>query len=229
MQKIVGLFLAFLLCACTNESIGYKYLGKKYEISPLGEGYGYDSDPLIRHDAFDCTTFVETALARGDIEKLNRIRYFDAKPDFLSRNHFIESDWITHNADLVENVSSLYGQTKTRFVAIDKKSWLKNVHNIDSKFPIRHVNLEYLPYSSFDAINNTSDLIVLFIVGKPKKIDTIGTDLAVVHMGFLLPGGKILRHASSAHGCVMDTDFDEYIANRKQNKNNIGIVLLRIK
>ncbi|MFQ6739382.1 MAG: N-acetylmuramoyl-L-alanine amidase-like domain-containing protein, partial [Alphaproteobacteria bacterium] len=141
------MFLIFLLCACANESIGYQYLGKKYINSPLGEGYGYDSDPLIRYDAFDCTTFVETTLARGNIEKLSRIRYSDAKHDFLSRNHFIESDWMSHNADLVENVSSLYGQTETRFVKIDKKSWLKKVHNIDAGFPIRYINLEYLPYS----------------------------------------------------------------------------------
>ena len=71
-------------------------------------------------------------------------------------------------------------------------------------------------------------LIVLFISGNSKICDKIGTDIAVVHMGFLLPGG-ILRHASKIKKSVVDTDFEEYINKLKQNKNNIGIALVKIK
>lgn len=222
--------LMFVLSGCVDDvSIGHQFVGKQYLNSPLGEGFGYDSDPLIRYDAFDCTTFVETSLADGNIDKLNKIRYSDGVPNFLSRNHFIEADWIPNNSDLVENVTSQYGKTEIRHVNIDKSSWLKKVHDIDAKFPVQTIDLEYLPYSNITNINNKTDLIVLFIVGKQKKIDTIGTDLAVVHMGFLLVGGKTLRHASSANGIVQDTEFIEYITKRKQNANNIGIVLLGIK
>lgn len=224
------IFAALCGCAATPQSfdIGRQYLGAPYILDPLGEGILPDADPLIRTDAFDCTTFVETAMANGDLDKLTKIRYKDGKPEFLARNHFIETDWLPNNADLVQNVSAQYGQTKIRHVVTDKKSWLNTVHNIDAYVPMQSTDLEYLPYSAFDKINNTQPLIVLFITGNCKKCDKIGTDVAVVHMGFLLPGG-VLRHASSAHGVVMDTDFYKYIAQRKQTKNDIGIALVKIK
>jgi len=217
-------------CAATPQSfdMGAKYLGAKYVLDPLGEGVSPDADPLIRTDAFDCTTFVETVLADGNVDKLTKIRYADGVPEFLHRNHFIETDWLPNNADLVENVSAQYGTAQTRHVVIDKKSWLRTVHGIDADVPIQSVDLQYLPYSAFDKINNTEPLIVLFITGNCEKCDKIGTDIAVVHMGFLMPGG-VLRHASSAHGVVMDTDFYEYIAQRRKTKNNIGIALVKIK
>ena len=71
-------------------------------------------------------------------------------------------------------------------------------------------------------------LIVLFISGNSKIYDKIGTDLAVTHVGFLLPNGK-LRHASKIYKRVMDVDFTQYIENRMQNKTNIGIALVKIK
>ena len=46
--------------------------------------------------------------------------------------------------------------------------------------------------------------------------------------GLLLPNG-ILRHASSAQKQVVDVDFYEYTNQQKQNKNNIGITLVKIK
>lgn len=225
-------FLLAALCGCASApsyfDIGHEYLGAKYVLDPLGECTPPDTDPLIRDDAFDCTTFVETVLSDGNVDKLNKIRYKNGEIDFLNRNHFIETDWLPNNSDIVENVSAQYGTTKIRRVATDKKSWFKKVHNIDADIPPQVVDLEYLPYSAIDRINNDTPLIVLFIVGNCEKCDKIGTDIAVVHMGFLLPGG-VLRHASSSFGVVMDTDFYKYIEQRKAMKNNIGIALVKIK
>ena len=76
-------------------------VGAPYVLSPLGEGEGVDADPRIRFDAFDCTTFVETAMAMSVAEAfdstqevLDRIRYHDDKPDFLSRRHFPAAEWL---------------------------------------------------------------------------------------------------------------------------------------
>ena len=195
-MKFISLFVfAFLIAGCTaNHDIGHEYLGAKYVADPLGEGRGYDADPLIRKDAFDCVTFVETSLANGKLKNLNKIRYKDGDVNFLSRNHFIESDWLENNADLVENVSSKYGDVAVQL----------------------------------GQINTDDALIVLFITGNSNKSGTIGTDLAVVHVGFLLPNG-VLRHASSQYGRVMDVDFYEYVAARAKNKNNIGVTLVEIK
>ncbi len=225
------LLFAFILAGCScgaPQYAGHNYLGAKYINSPLGEGVLPDTDPLIRFDAFDCTTFVETVLANGDVKKLNQIRYKNGTIDFVSRNHFIESDWLVNNSNLVENISSEFGKTAVRHVKIDKKSWFKKTHNIDTDFETQDIALEYLPYNAFDDIFVSEPMIVLFVTDNTKIHDKIGTDLAVVHMGFLMPNG-VLRHASSAQGRVVDVNFNEYITQRKQNKNNIGIALVKIK
>lgn len=232
MKQMKNKFFLYvlLLCACSSNvyNIGEQYLGAKYLLDPLGEEKAPDFDPLIRTDAFDCTTFVETVLANGDTNRLNKIRYKDGTIDFLNRNHFIETDWLNNNKNLVKNISNLYGKTKTRNVVIDKKSWFKKMHNIDVDFEKQYTSIEYIPYNELKHINTKETLIVLFISGNSKKCDKIGTDIAVVHMGFLLPDGT-LRHASRQQRRVVDVDFYDYINRRKQNKNNIGIALVKIK
>lgn len=226
-----ALLLSFLLIGCQADILHYngqQFLGVPYKNSPLGEEMAPDTDPLIRFDAFDCTTFVETVLANGDIDKLNRIRYQDGNIGFFYRNHFVESDWLKNNSDIVENTSHKYGITAFRTVTIDKQNWFKTVHNINHDCPVKTETLEYIPYKNIDKIDNKETLVVLFVTDNPKIRDKIGTDLAVVHMGLLLPGGT-LRHASSTHNKVIDVDFYEYINQQQQNKNNIGITLVAIK
>lgn len=230
-MKIYVILILPIICVACNQhlTIGEKYLGTPYVRDPLGEGFAPDTDPLIRFDAFDCTTFVETVLADGDIDKLTKIRYKDGKIDFLNRNHFIATEWLPNNADIVENVSAKYGKTAIRRVTINRSAWLKNVHNIVSNTPNKTVNLEYIPYENLNQIQNNEPLVVLFVSTKSDKMyKKTGTDLAVYHMGFLLPDGTF-RHASSSGGGVVDIKFDEYVAKRKKMPNNIGVMLLEIK
>lgn len=226
-NKLFLLFITLTGCASTpSADIGKQYLNTKYKLDPLGEEKTPDTDPLIRFDAFDCATFVETALTDGDQEKLTKIRYKDGKVDFLNRNHFVETDWLMNN--VFENVSRLYGKTETRHVVIDKKAWFKQKYNIDTTFSKKSADIKYIPYTNLSKIDIQSPLIVLFIHDGNGFYNKIGTDLAVVHMGFLLPG-NILRHASRKHGRVIDVDFETYINERKQNKHNLGITLVKIK
>ena len=209
-------------------TIGERYVGARYVNNPLGEGRGVDTDPLIRTDAFDCTTFVETALADGNVNKLTKIRYKDGVVNFENRNHFTETDWLPNNSHIVTDVTSKYGRTAVRRVKIDRANWLKKNYNIESRIARQNVNLNYIPYRTIKKINNTEPLVVLFIGDKYKNDNSIGTDLAVMHMGFLLPDGT-LRHASSERGRVVDVDFYEYVANRQKSPHNLGIMLLEIK
>ncbi len=221
--------LLFFITSCTTgeqDNFGEQYINSKYLKDPLGEEMAPDIDPLIRFDAFDCATFVETVLANDNFEKLCKIRYKNGEVNFVSRNHFIETDWLNNNG--FENVSSAYGDVSVRKVVIDKKSWFKKVHNIDTDFQKQTANVEYIPYKNLSKIDVQSPLIVLFIHDGSGFYEKIGTDLAVVHMGFLLPG-NILRHASRQYGHVMDTDFEAYVNKRKQNKHNLGIALVKIK
>ena len=98
MRKLLFFLLLAGCCVFDTTFTGQSFLGVPYMNSPLGEGVMPDSDPLIRFDAFDCTTFVETVLAGGDVNKLNKIRYKNGNVGFLNRNHFIESDWLINNA-----------------------------------------------------------------------------------------------------------------------------------
>ena len=231
-NNFFAILIALVVVGCskapTDKYIGYKYLGAKYVNEPLGEEKLPDTDPLIRFDAFDCVTFVETSLADGDLEKLTKIRYKDGKIDFVNRNHFTELDWLQNNKDIVENVSNKYGKTKFREFVVDKQSWFKKVHNLDVKTPKQSGKLEYIPYAELQNIKTDKPLVVLFVINNPNLAKKIGTDVSVAHVGFLLPNG-MLRHASSQHGRVLDVDFKEYVNERMKNKNNLGIALLEIK
>lgn len=225
--------IVLLLIGCTqnikqHDYIGAEFLGMPYVKNPLGEGMAPDTDPLIRFDAFDCATFVETAIADGNIDKLNKIRYKGGKVDFLNRNHFIETDWLENNSNIVTNISAQFAPTVTRHVTIDKKKWFKTVHNVDTDFTQHTVDLEYIPYKNAQDIHVDRPVIVLFIINNTKIRNKIGTDLAVRHMGFLLPDG-VLRHASRKQKRVVDTDFNNYVNRMLENKNNLGIMLLEFK
>lgn len=223
--------LLIILAGCGGgvaEFPGQSYLGARYEVSPLGECALPDDDPLIRFDAFDCTTFVETVLADGCECCLTQIRYKDGKVGFLTRNHFVESDWLNNNSDFVQNVSSQYAPTAVRRVFVDKENWFRVAHGLDVDVAPVVVDLEYIPYKYVADVKIDTPVIVLFITDNPKIHDTMGTDLAVVHMGLWLPNG-VLRHASSERGAVVDVDMMDYVRQRMKNKQNLGIAVVEIK
>lgn len=232
MNKLYSILFIAVLTACAHsnkcDSIGCEYLGTKYVIDPLGENALPDTDPLIRFDAFDCMTFVETVLAGGDVNELNKIRYRDGKIDFTNRNHFTGYDWVNNNSNLVENVSEKFGRTANRNFTVDKKNWFKKTHNIDADFASVTTSIKYIPYSALKTIETDEPLVVLFIINNPKMYDKIGSDLAVSHMGFLLPD-DVFRHACSTEKAIVDMNFKEYTSKRKINKNNLGVALYRIK
>ena len=88
------------------EAVSELFLGAPYKHGALGEGPDgeFDRDPLIRFDAFDCTTFVETVMAlsldsdlNSAMRTLQKIRYKDGQIGYATRNHFIELDWVPNN------------------------------------------------------------------------------------------------------------------------------------
>jgi hypothetical protein len=88
------------------EAVSELFLGVPYKLGSLGEGPDgeFDRDPLIRFDAFDCTTFVETVMALSldsDLDSamrtLQKLRYKDGQIGYATRNHFIELDWVPNN------------------------------------------------------------------------------------------------------------------------------------
>lgn len=118
------------------ERLSAGLLGVRYIDNPIGEGPGgrYDSRPLFRLDAFDCQTYVETALAlawggtvAGTKAVLRRIRYDASGCCFTNRHHFLALDWKPANcqAHLLKDVTERVAQGRvTPFSeTIDKGRW----------------------------------------------------------------------------------------------------------
>jgi Protein of unknown function (DUF1460) len=123
------------------EAISAQYLGAPYLLDPLGEGAGaaIDRDPIIRFDAFDCQTFVETVIAeaRGSTapeieDEMRAMRYQDGVVDFGKRNHFPDADWIPHNvargilADVSAQVAGNW-PLKVARTHITRQAWLASI------------------------------------------------------------------------------------------------------
>ncbi len=118
------------------EAISALFLGVPYKLGALGEGPGgeFDRDPMIRFDAFDCTTFVETVMAlalNSDLDRatrtLQKIRYKDGQIGYATRNHFIELDWVPNNVragylrDITSDVAGRYAVKVHK--TISKRRW----------------------------------------------------------------------------------------------------------
>lgn len=124
------------------------FLNKPYHLGPLGEGHrgNYDQSPLYRTDKFDCQTYVSTVLALAHAKNLThfkqtirQVRYIDGKPSYLTRNHFVSTDWNIHNhkkgyiTDITRSIKNKQGKPifKIATAVIDKPNWLKKL-SIDS-------------------------------------------------------------------------------------------------
>lgn len=123
------------------DQVSAKFIDRPYKLDPLGEGESgkYDTDPLERFDAFDCTTYVETmmALALADDESafkkiLRGIRYKNGVVSYPTRNHFPEADWIPNNAQagILRDISSEVAagfRLDLASAVIDKQAWYEHM------------------------------------------------------------------------------------------------------
>lgn len=138
-------------------------LGAPYLLSPLGEGRGSkpDPDPRFRLDAFDCTTFVETAIALSRNERLadaaellDRLRYSELPALFTKRRHLIEAQWVPGliGGGFVRDITREVGGDRVRTMAIelDTLSWKKrrvgrSIALEPSDVPHGRFELPYIP------------------------------------------------------------------------------------
>jgi N-acetylmuramoyl-L-alanine amidase-like protein len=131
------------------EAISALFLGVPYKLGALGEGPDgeFDRDPLIRFDAFDCTTFVETVMALSldsDLDSamrtLQKIRYKDGQIGYATRNHFIEVDWVPNNVRagyLRDITSDVAGRSAIKVShTVSKRKWYlrKTVAGLEGEF-----------------------------------------------------------------------------------------------
>ncbi len=200
-------------------------LGVPYKLDGLGEGDGWDPDPLARYDAFDCIGFVEEALAlamAGDpvhaADVRNRLRYGAGPIDYAHRRHFMELQWIPGNvADgFVVDTTAKYGATMhmEREITPDTwKRWHKRsaFHLTDDELPNGTMKLDVLPLATaLTAVAALPDGAIVLTVRKD-----VGTPVWISHTGFVVhdaEGHVMQRNASRRAGMsVIDEDLATYV------------------
>lgn len=243
-------------------------LGRPYlKNGPLGEGANaeYDQDPLYRTDGFDCTTFVETmiALARSYtpddfLDQLTQIRYQNGNIDFVSRNHFVEIDWIPNNEkagffkDITQDSFPIL-KTALASQTISKKQWyqamtlnqlvipsattgelserLTKLQSEGKNFADVDSDLRYLKKENMGLIEAFAAPAVLNIVRELK--DAKGSPVKMVtHQVLLIEvEGKLrVRQASSKADTmrVIDQSLAEFQQSLMASSNTLGVNVLKI-
>lgn len=237
------------------EAVSRIFLGAPYRNSALGEGEGhYDSDPLARLDAFDCTTFVETvwAISRAQDrrwrERLHELRYREAKIDFWQRLHFIEFDWVPYHlkAGTLEELTPHLGMSvQTRRARLDRLRWLERHHSSQvasfrQKFPAELPHEAPLSFlrgedlwgqseglSRLKAELGSGALLANFVRWEERP----AAYAQVSHQGFIFLKGSqiVLRHASTVHRKVMDVDFLAYLKAQEKPPYRRGFQIYRLR
>lgn len=204
-------------------------LGQSYLRSPLGEGEGEGPDPdaRFRLDAFDCTTFVETALALSrcgeDPETLmDAIRYVDHTVAFDHRRHLVTTQWVPGLvADgWVRDVSqTLFPESVKRTVFwLSPERWDARVIARDLELPrsalpfgrheVAYVPLEVLQEPQARARIPAGAILNVVRVDWPKAPDLVTHQVLVVHKR----GALWVRHASPHRKRVLDEPLADFVA-----------------
>lgn len=234
--------------SCRTLHFAKKMLGVPYVAGTLD---GNEEEQLVvRTDALDCTTFVETVLAfciadkRGERDfegfkkALTDVRYRDGILNgYTSRLHYF-SDWIRNN----EQMGFVKECTSETACAQSKELWLDFMTtHVDSYLPMKKnpelveemaaheknwqgTVVSYIPK---EKLNLSSDELkikdgdVLALVTNIKGLD-------IVHVGFAFwKEGKLhLLHASSSAKKVIEDPKTQYESS-KNTKAHIGLRAIR--
>jgi hypothetical protein len=192
-------------------------LGRRYVLSPLGEGAGPDPDPRFRLDAFDCQTFVETAIALGnatDLDDAARIlddvRYAGA-PAYDRRHHYVIPQWLPANIarGWVEDVADAVAGPE----AVDVVEPLLDARWTEAARAGR--TLAHLPHAAWprgrfgarmvpaDRILGVAERIPHGTIAWVVREDGPGRTTRVTHAGLVVVdarGARRVRHATASVG-----------------------------
>lgn len=207
-------------------SLSAHFLGARYVVSPLGEGEGFDPDPLFRSDAADCLTFVEQSLALAKsktpdevLSHLNRLRYSEAGVGYASRLHLMEAQWIPTQVarGLLRDITREVGGEAT--VRTDKtltaKSWASGSSRALALPAERQVQgrfaFDVLPLAEVESrMSSIPEGALLMVVREERELKAT----RMTHLGIVLHrSGRVwLRHAArNGYGRVVDEDLKTFL------------------
>ncbi len=222
------------------------FLDAPYRHSPLGEGAGVDPDPLVRFDAFDCTTFVETAMALALADDLpharrilDHVRYRDGRVDYLARRHFPEAEWIPELVRLgyLEDITRALAGAEVRVEEkrLDARVWRRARHPgmpalPDERIPSGVFRLDVWPLDQARAgAARIPPGTILHLV----RVDYGSVPVRVSHQGIVIEkdGVRFLRHAADRmHHRVVDEPLDRFFSRMQQYRKwpVAGVHLTRV-
>jgi hypothetical protein len=222
-----------------------RFLGTPYGVSPLGEGEGVDPDPRLRWDSVDCVTFVEetmaVSLARRPEELLSvldSIRYRGGRPEYVSRNHLMEADWLPANAraGYVRDVTFALGgrDAVTAEKVLTEASWegpaaqalaLPASAHATGTFPFGLLPLRRVLAHARGFPSGTVLLVVR--ADGPNRVTRVS------HLGLIVQrGGKTyLRHATSvAPKAVVDEELPHFLERQAKGEwKLVGVSLWEVR
>lgn len=193
------------------------FLGAPYLASPLGEGEGPDPDPRFRLDAFDCMTFVETAVALGSASSpeeaaraLDDVRYA-GPPTLAGRNHEVLSQWIPENAAkgwIADVGAELGGPLATTAEKVyTPESWAlvrtagRAIRGLPrARLPLGRFGVHLVPAAVVPAAAARIPVgAIAFVV----RADATDRATRITHAGIVVHGPRgavLVRHATSSKG-----------------------------
>ena len=185
------------------DAISAALRGTRYQGYTLIGGPRRPEQFVLRDDAFDCVTYVETVLAAARAhdsssfeDALREIRYRKGYVNWFERNHYF-FEWCQHNVD---NKTCRW---------IDLVGAVDIAKTVDSQKGLskRRFAMRVIPQAAMltDADRLATGDIVGFISRRP--------DLDYFHCGFVVRDkALLLRHASESHGRVLDERMDRFLA-----------------
>lgn len=209
-------------------------LGVRYRLGPLGEGRGPDPDPRFRLDAFDCVTFVETALALGagssedEVRRaLDDVRY-GRSVDLADRDHEVLSQWIPRNVEKgwIRPISrELAGDATIEVASVyDRDRWsrlARRGHQLDGVpaplLPVGRFATELVPTASLGAVEPRLPEGAVVWVVRAERRDQV---TRITHGGLVVvkQGRRWIRHASASPSVmrVVEEPLAEFVKHQRQ-------------
>lgn len=223
------------------DAVSQALLGADYVADPLGEGEGFDPDPAVRYDAFDCLTYVEEVLALSmgsDPHQVASIRQglrYDGPPTYANRRHFMELQWIPAALEqgwLVDTTGAYGRPTQHLEREVDDATWRAwrarpRFALADDELPKGTMALDILTLD--DAIAVADDMhpgTLLLTV----RADRPWNPIWISHVGIVVPGDRpTVRHATKmGEGLVRDHGLVWYLEHLKTYTKwpAVGVALL---
>lgn len=222
------------------------FVGAPYAVSPLGEGRGRDTDPRMRFDAFDCTTFVETTIALALAENLDEarqwldvIRYRGGRPDFLTRRHFPGAEWLPELTRLgfLQDITREVGGERVVYEtkALNEEVWERRKRPTVLELPAARIPRGVFGYHVWplDVARDEAEKIPPGTILNLVRVDFPSVPVRISHQGLVIvkDGKRYLRHAADRmYHSVVDEPLDGFLARMQKYRKwpVAGIHLTRI-